>query len=265
MRQGIYIAEGFVKVEGAKVLKARGRATEMEIILREGKNREIRRILARLGHKVQQLRRIAVGPLKLGDVPAGAYRAVSKQEIEKLWAATEMAAAAEETKDARGESRDGKRTGTKKRGTKKKRGGDLLRGGKAARGSKAARGDRDRSEGSRESNGGGRPVKGSRQVKKSRPTRPPAKGEFTFNLGESRSSGAIIGGEPAPAAEEKREKRGGTKKRSTRTSRPKSGTRSEGDRESAYKRGGKGAGKKFPSKGAAGKPRTGVKKKRRKP
>ena len=46
MRQGIYIAEGFVKVEGAKLLKTRSRATEMEIVLREGKNREIRRILA---------------------------------------------------------------------------------------------------------------------------------------------------------------------------------------------------------------------------
>ena len=37
MRQGIYIAEGFVKVEGAKLLKTRSRATEMEIVLREGK------------------------------------------------------------------------------------------------------------------------------------------------------------------------------------------------------------------------------------
>ncbi len=63
MRKGIYIAEGFVKVEGAKLLKSRSRSTEMEIVLREGKNREIRRILARLGHKVQHLRRIAVGPV----------------------------------------------------------------------------------------------------------------------------------------------------------------------------------------------------------
>ena len=80
MRQGIYIAEGFVKVEGVKLLKSRSRATELEVVLREGKNREIRRILARLGHKVQQLRRIAVGPLRLGDVPSGAYRVVTPPE-----------------------------------------------------------------------------------------------------------------------------------------------------------------------------------------
>ena len=91
MRRGIYIAEGFVKVEGAKLLKTRSRATEMEIVLREGKNREIRRILARLGHKVQHLRRIAVGPLKLGDVPPGAYRVVRRDEVEKLWQATRQA------------------------------------------------------------------------------------------------------------------------------------------------------------------------------
>ena len=91
MRKGIYIAEGFVRVEGAKLLKSRSRSTEMEIVLREGKNREIRRILARLGHKVQHLRRIAVGPLRLGDIPPGAYRIVSPKEIEKLWLATEEA------------------------------------------------------------------------------------------------------------------------------------------------------------------------------
>ena len=113
MRQGIYIAEGFVRVEGAKLLKTRSRATEMEIILREGKNREIRRILARLGHKVQTLRRIAVGPLKLGDLPHGAYRVLTHQEVDKLWHSVEIA---EQSAD---QNTDSKPRGTKKRaGTK---------------------------------------------------------------------------------------------------------------------------------------------------
>ncbi|MFG0261323.1 MAG: pseudouridine synthase [Novipirellula sp. JB048] len=84
MEKGIYIAEGFVRVEGARVLKTRGKATELEVTLREGKNREIRRIFARLGHKVQQLRRIAVGPLRLGDIPVGAYRVLGRDEVKKL-------------------------------------------------------------------------------------------------------------------------------------------------------------------------------------
>jgi len=84
MHQGIYIAEGLVKVEGGRILKARSRATEMEITLKEGKNREIRRILARLGHKVQTLKRIAIGTLKLGEMPTGAYRRLTVEEIRKL-------------------------------------------------------------------------------------------------------------------------------------------------------------------------------------
>jgi len=91
MRKGIYIAEGLVRVDGAKILKARPRATDLEIVLREGKNREIRRILARFGHKVQQLRRIAVGPLRLGDTPPGAYRILTREEIQKLRRETQQA------------------------------------------------------------------------------------------------------------------------------------------------------------------------------
>ncbi len=62
---------------------------ELEIVLREGKNREIRRILARLGHKVQQLKRIAIGPLRLGEMPVGAHRQLSFEELKKLRAAVE--------------------------------------------------------------------------------------------------------------------------------------------------------------------------------
>ncbi|MEM6362854.1 MAG: pseudouridine synthase [Planctomycetota bacterium] len=89
MRQGIYIAEGFVRVDGARVLKAKTRVTEMEIRLREGKNREIRRILARLGHKVLTLRRIAIGPLRLGDMPPAAYRKLTSDEVRRLREATQ--------------------------------------------------------------------------------------------------------------------------------------------------------------------------------
>ena len=121
MRKGIYIAEGFVRVEGAKLVKSRSRSTEMEIVLREGKNREIRRILARLGHKVQHLRRIAVGPLRLGDVPSGAYRVVSHQEVEKLWRATEQSAHDEAPKKERGKyaSKRGKAIATGGRPSRK--------------------------------------------------------------------------------------------------------------------------------------------------
>src|SRR5262249_21374226 len=58
-----------------------------EMILREGKNREIRRMLAALGHKVQKLRRFAIGPLKLGSLPLGEYRPLTREEVRELTAA----------------------------------------------------------------------------------------------------------------------------------------------------------------------------------
>ncbi|MEL6106686.1 MAG: pseudouridine synthase [Planctomycetota bacterium] len=122
MRKGIYIAEGFVRVDGARILKSRARATELEITLREGKNREIRRILARLGHKVQVLRRVAIGPLRLGDLPTGAHRALSREEVRRLRDAIEYSREeAEQEKEPRRYNKKSanKKSGTVKRATKK--------------------------------------------------------------------------------------------------------------------------------------------------
>ena len=54
------------------------------MVLDEGKNREIRRMLARLGHKVHQLKRVAVGALSLGSLLPGEWRPLSWTEIESL-------------------------------------------------------------------------------------------------------------------------------------------------------------------------------------
>ena len=56
----------------------------MRITLSEGKNREIRRMLARLGHKVMRLRRIALGPVELGSLSSGKSRRLSNAELEAL-------------------------------------------------------------------------------------------------------------------------------------------------------------------------------------
>ena len=89
LERGIYIAEGKTQVDQAKLKKVRKSSTELEITLSEGKNREIRRVLARLGHKVVSLKRIAIGPLKLADLPEGAYRPLSNHEVQGLYQAVE--------------------------------------------------------------------------------------------------------------------------------------------------------------------------------
>jgi 23S rRNA pseudouridine2605 synthase len=87
LHRGIHLAEGFAHVKHVRI-KTRGKqSTVLEMVLDEGRNREVRRLLARVGHKVQKLRRIAVGPVRLGDLPAGAVRPLTKKEVESLQAA----------------------------------------------------------------------------------------------------------------------------------------------------------------------------------
>lgn len=84
LRKGVYIAEGVCRVDRLTVKGRHKQSTDMVIVLSEGRNREIRRILAAVGHKVMRLRRIAVGGLRLGDLPIGTWRKLLPKEIESL-------------------------------------------------------------------------------------------------------------------------------------------------------------------------------------
>ena len=57
----------------------------LEITLREGRNREIRRLLARLGHKVFRLKRTAIGPITDRGVKVGNYRTLKRAEVAELF------------------------------------------------------------------------------------------------------------------------------------------------------------------------------------
>ena len=84
LREGMYFAEGFFRFRSVRVFKRRGQSTILELELQEGKNREIRRLMARVGHKVLALERTAFGPLKLGSLPPGRHRELSSFEIRQL-------------------------------------------------------------------------------------------------------------------------------------------------------------------------------------
>ncbi len=58
--------------------------TELQISIHEGKKRQIRRMLWSVGHKVFFLKRISIGPLNLGALTIGQWRALTKQEVESL-------------------------------------------------------------------------------------------------------------------------------------------------------------------------------------
>jgi 23S rRNA pseudouridine2605 synthase len=84
LHRGIHLAEGFAHAKHVRIKSRRKKSTILEMVLDEGRNREIRRLLARLGHKVQRLRRIAVGPVRLGDLPSGAVRPLDRKEVAAL-------------------------------------------------------------------------------------------------------------------------------------------------------------------------------------
>lgn len=84
LRKGVHLAEGFAKVESVKVKHQYKNSTLLEMVLAEGRNREIRRILARVGHKVERLKRVAIGPLRLGELAAGEVRPLDRAELRKL-------------------------------------------------------------------------------------------------------------------------------------------------------------------------------------
>ncbi len=67
-----------------KVVQRDRKRSVLEIVLREGRNRQVRRMMARLGYKVRELTRIKIGPLSIKSLPTGAYRKLTSRELAKL-------------------------------------------------------------------------------------------------------------------------------------------------------------------------------------
>ncbi|MBX9681465.1 MAG: rRNA pseudouridine synthase [Gemmataceae bacterium] len=84
LTEGIWLSEGRVKARSARKFKSQGQSAWLRIVLAEGKNREVRRMLARLGHKVMRLIRVGMGPIELGKLKAGRNRPLNNVEVKKL-------------------------------------------------------------------------------------------------------------------------------------------------------------------------------------
>jgi pseudouridine synthase len=74
-------------VEVTRIGKAPRGGTRYRVVLHEGVNREIRRLFRAAGHKVRRLRRVAVGPVELGEMKEAEGREISSSERERLEAA----------------------------------------------------------------------------------------------------------------------------------------------------------------------------------
>ncbi len=102
LRRGMYLvtpdASGnksskHAAMESVRIIKrfvdrSRGDRTVLSVTLREGQNREIRRLLARVGLKVRELERVAIGPLRAGDLKPGQCKLLGKKDVDRLRAST---------------------------------------------------------------------------------------------------------------------------------------------------------------------------------
>lgn len=84
MLRGLRSGGDCLRVGGARVLRHGQRNSWLEVMLREGKNRHIRRLLEHLGVEVLRLVRVAIGPLELGELPKGSFRALTLPEKQAL-------------------------------------------------------------------------------------------------------------------------------------------------------------------------------------
>lgn len=85
LQKGVVLEDGKTKPADVKIIsKSLPRHCILQITLYEGKKRQIRRMAAALHIHIIDLKRIAIGPIKLGNIPTGKYRNLTHQEVKEL-------------------------------------------------------------------------------------------------------------------------------------------------------------------------------------
>jgi 23S rRNA pseudouridine2605 synthase len=84
LKEGMYFHEGRFHFKWIRRIGTKGNSAFLEVGLDHGQNREIRRLFARVGHKVMRLKRIAFGPLSLNKLSEGRFRPLTGAEMKSL-------------------------------------------------------------------------------------------------------------------------------------------------------------------------------------
>jgi 23S rRNA pseudouridine2605 synthase len=90
LRAGVELEDGLVQVDSFRVVGRSGARVMVEVVLHEGRNHVVRRLLAAVDHPVQRLIRTAVGPIRLGDLRPGRTRPLNRGEIAELFSAVDL-------------------------------------------------------------------------------------------------------------------------------------------------------------------------------
>ena len=84
LRTGIVIEGRKTAPAKVKILKNFDTDSILEVVIREGRNRQVKKMFESVGHPVKKLMRIAIGDIKLGDLELGYYRKVTEDELRYL-------------------------------------------------------------------------------------------------------------------------------------------------------------------------------------
>jgi 23S rRNA pseudouridine2605 synthase len=95
LRSGVKLDDGVTLPAEVKVIRVmtserNSGLAVLHVVIREGRRRQVRRMLHTVGHKVKALKRTAFGPLTLGRLKAGEWRELAEGELEALRRATEQ-------------------------------------------------------------------------------------------------------------------------------------------------------------------------------
>jgi 23S rRNA pseudouridine2605 synthase len=81
---GVVLDDGAVEVRRARVVSSTADRGIVELVIHEGRNRIVRRLLDQIGHPVRRLTRTAIGPVRIGSLKAGALRELTTDEVGSL-------------------------------------------------------------------------------------------------------------------------------------------------------------------------------------
>lgn len=89
LREGVVLEDGPARARSVRVLGRAGGRSLVELMLTEGRKREVRRMLGAVGSRVERLARVAYGGVELGELGQGSWRPLSWQEVARLYAAVD--------------------------------------------------------------------------------------------------------------------------------------------------------------------------------